>query len=72
MRCQDFEAKGGKVTVPVGCNGLEDWLLDNVEVHKLLPLLKKGPAACCCILQASADNIQLFLFFVDLAFRFRL
>ncbi len=40
---QDFEAKGGKVTVPVGCNGLEDWLLDNVEVPKLLPLLKKGP-----------------------------
>ncbi len=40
---QDFEAKGGKVVVPVGCNGLEDWLLDNVEVPKLLPLLKKGP-----------------------------
>ncbi|KAL0025837.1 hypothetical protein WJX79_004875 [Trebouxia sp. C0005] len=41
---QDFEAKGGKVTVPVGCNGLEDWLLDNVEVPKLLPLLKKEAA----------------------------
>ncbi|KAL3161403.1 hypothetical protein ABBQ32_010293 [Trebouxia sp. C0010 RCD-2024] len=39
---QDFEAKGGKVVVPVGCNGLEDWLLDNVEVSKLMPLLKKG------------------------------
>lgn len=41
---QDFEAKGGKVVVPVGCNGLEDWLLDNVEVSKLMPLLKKGAA----------------------------
>ena len=28
--------------MPVGCNGLEDWLLDNVEVPKLMPLLKKG------------------------------
>lgn len=26
----------------MGCNGLEDWLLDNVDVPKLLPLLKKG------------------------------
>ena len=42
---QDFEAKGGKVVVPVGCNGLEDWLLDNIEVPKLMPLLKKGAAA---------------------------
>lgn len=42
---QDFEAKGGKVVVPVGCNGLEDWLLDNVEVPKLMPLLKKGVAS---------------------------
>ena len=41
---QDFEAKGGKVVVPVGCNGLEDWLLDNIEVTKLMPLLKKGAA----------------------------
>lgn len=41
---QDFEAKGGKVIVPVGCNGLEDWLLDNIEVPKLMPLLKKGVA----------------------------
>ena len=30
--------------MPVGCNGLEDWLLDNVEVSKLMPLLKKGTA----------------------------
>lgn len=30
--------------MPVGCNGLEDWLLDNVEVSKLMPLLKKGNA----------------------------
>lgn len=42
---QDFEAKGGKVVVPVGCNGLEDWLLDNIEVPKLMPLLKKGITA---------------------------
>ena len=39
---QEFEVKGGKVTVPVGCNGLEDWLLDNVDVQKLLPLLRQG------------------------------
>lgn len=30
--------------MPVGCNGLEDWLLDNVEVSKLMPLLRKGNA----------------------------
>ena len=39
---QDFEVKGGKVTVPVGCNGLEAWLLDNVDVQKLLTLLRSG------------------------------
>ena len=41
-KLQEFEAKGGRVTVPVGCNGLEDWLLDNVDVQKLLPLLRSG------------------------------
>ena len=45
---QEFEVKGGKVTVPVGCNGLEDWLLDNVDVQKLLPLLRQG---MCIILK---------------------
>ena len=53
-KLQDFEAKGGRVTVPVGCNGFEDWLLDNVDVQKLLPLLRSGMqrdqhACCLCI-----------------------
>lgn len=53
---QDFEAKGGKVIVPVGCNGLEDWLLDNVEVPKLLPLLKKGPGHEVNLLQVCSSK----------------
>ena len=44
---QEYEVKGGRVTVPVGCNGLEDWLLDNVDVQKLLPLLRQGASFLC-------------------------
>ena len=33
--------------MPVGCNGLEDWLLDSVDVPKLIPLLRKGAALLC-------------------------
>ena len=47
MFCQDYENKGGKIIVPVGCNGLEDWLLDSVDVPKLIPLLRKGAALLC-------------------------
>lgn len=52
---QEFEVKGGKVTVPVGCNGLEDWLLDNVDVQKLLPLLRQG------MLRKSSDSTCMHL-----------
>ena len=61
---QEHQAKGGKVTVPVGCVGLEDWLLDNVDIYKLLPRLRQGAgkasllaaaafaAWCCAALQS--------------------
>ena len=51
---QEHQAKGGKVTVPVGCVGLEDWLLDNVDIYKLLPRLRQG-ADNCSLLAASAE-----------------
>ena len=53
---QEHQAKGGKVTVPVGCVGLEDWLLDNVDIYKLLPRLRQG--ACNSSLRATAASAQ--------------
>lgn len=50
---QEHQAKGGKVTVPVGCVGLEDWLLDNVDIYKLLPRLRQG-ASNSSLLAAAA------------------
>ena len=47
--------------MPVGCVGLEDWLLDNIDIYKLLPRLRQGAgrasllaaaAWCCAALQS--------------------
>lgn len=42
---QEFQAKGGRLTLPVGCYGIEDWLLDAVDVPSLLQLLQTGKAS---------------------------
>lgn len=42
--------KGGRLTLPVGCYHLEDWLLDAINVPKLLNLLQTG--ACPFFLAA--------------------
>lgn len=39
---QEFQTKGGKLTLPVGCYHLEDWLLDAINIPKLLQLLQSG------------------------------
>lgn len=53
---QDYENKGGKIIVPVGCNGLEDWLLDSVDVPKLIPLLRKGSGSEINVLQVCSNK----------------
>lgn len=39
---QEFQTKGGRLVFPVGCYHLEDWLLDAVNVPKLIKLLNTG------------------------------
>ena len=42
---QEYETSGGRLQYPVGCYHLEDWLLDSLNVPKLLLHLKTGPLA---------------------------
>ena len=42
---QEFQTKGGRLTLPVGCYHLEDWLLDAISVPVLLRLLQTGRAS---------------------------
>ena len=54
---QEHQAKGGKVTVPVGCVGLEDWLLDNVDIYKLLPRLRQGAGSSSLLAAAGSAEL---------------
>lgn len=57
---QEFQAKGGRLTLPVGCYQIDDWLLDAVNVPKLLNLLQTGrsPFTPDCTAIGSADSVQ--------------
>lgn len=41
MNLQEYKAKGGQISFPVGCQGFEDWLMDALEVPLVLEQINK-------------------------------
>ncbi|KAK9829741.1 hypothetical protein WJX72_007612 [[Myrmecia] bisecta] len=39
---EDFQSRGGRLHIPIGCHGLEDWLMDAISVPDLLQKLSAG------------------------------
>ena len=59
---QDYKDRGGQIAFPVGCSGLDDWLLDSIDPSLVLEQINKRGKLDLILMTSAAGTLNHSIF----------